>query len=173
MTAESRRVDAFPGQVHDIPPGGAPRFWPRLVSTPAAPAAAPAGIGCDSAEFTEPCAGAVVFGDVLLFSEKVLGGTFDRPVLVGTRVVMGQVVGVSAGPDRPSRHIAIEVFSSHGAEPLEPGVVVRRKASEVSRWSTRRRPWDNEAQRQRLLAEAEDTLPQARKARLLPRRGLR
>jgi hypothetical protein len=176
--------DAFAGQVHDLP-SVAPRAWPRLVvvsssvprvPVPAEATVAPAEpavpIGIDPAQFTEPCPGRVLYGDVLLFAEKVLGGTFDRPVLLGHRRIMGQVVGANAGPDRRQSHFTVEVFASEGCEPLAAGTVVRRKAADISRWTTRRRPWADEAERALLLERADEALPLVRKARRLPRREI-
>ncbi len=121
----------------------------------------------DAKDFTEPCAGLAVFGDIILFTEPVLGGTFDRPSLLGHRRIMGQVVGDNAGVDRRGHHFALQVLASDGCDALQTGQIIRRKASTVYRFTTRRRPWESEAERARLLIEADRTLPEARKGRAM------
>ena len=95
----------------------------------------------------------VVAGDAIEFREEVRAGGWRNPQRLGERLVRGRVLRDSYGERRQQHTFMIEVERSTGADALEPGAVIRRRAGNLYRHGTRRAPWSDENARKEALAE--------------------
>ncbi|XP_050204639.1 zinc finger CCCH domain-containing protein 62 isoform X2 [Mercurialis annua] len=118
--------------------------------------------------FVINCTGDVCNGDVVLFTQKVYK-KFDKVIrhgnLLGKRTVAGRVVNESYGSAKQQHtfthavdHLVIviykvEVLWSKGAKKLPPLYPLLVKGRNLYRLKTFRQRWNNEAERQEVLAE--------------------
>lgn len=91
-----------------------------------------------------PCAGGVVTGDEIRFTETVYEGHFTRPRAKGERSVTAKVIRDSYGPDRLQHTFTLQVIDSHGYDAIRPGDVVLRKGQTIYRNASRRKAWPDE-----------------------------
>ena len=123
-------------------------------------------------DFEIGCAGDVVVGDIILFTEGVFSGSHRKPKHLGDREIIAKVLKDSYGEAKQQHTFTLQIIESAGTQPLEAGVEVRRKGRNIYRNGTFRKPWDDELARQQVCDEKHNRGDQARKAREL-RRGVR
>ncbi|KAJ9177225.1 hypothetical protein P3X46_012463 [Hevea brasiliensis] len=106
--------------------------------------------------FVVNCTGDVCKGDVVLFSQKVYA-KFDKVRrqgnLLGKRTVAGRVVKESYGSAKQQHTFTVEVLWSKGIKKLPPLFPLLVKGRNLYRLKTFRQRWNNEVEREIVLAE--------------------
>ncbi|EEF39998.1 conserved hypothetical protein [Ricinus communis] len=106
--------------------------------------------------FVFNCTGDVCKGDVVLFTQKVYE-KFDKVTrrgnLLGKRTVAGRVVKESYGSAKQQHTFTVEVLWSKGVKKLHPLFPLLVKGRNLYKLKTFRQPWNNEAERPKVLAE--------------------
>jgi hypothetical protein len=97
--------------------------------------------------FDYHCAGDVVVGDQIKFTESFFSGSYRNPKFVGTRTIEALVLRDSYGLEKQQHTFTLKVLASAGTHPLTVGKTVRRKGRNIYRNGTLRRGWDDEAAR--------------------------
>ena len=116
-------------------------------------------------DFTHDCTGDVCAGDTILFEEAVFGGSYRSPKFMGNRTIAAKVLRDSYGRAKQQHTFVMEVIWCEGYDPLRAGTHFRRRGRNVYRQGTKRLPWDDEGQRQGVLAEKHQRGDHARAAR--------
>ena len=93
------------------------------------------------------CTGDAVAGDEILFSESVFGGSYRRPVHIGERRIAAKIVKESYGAGKQQHTVSLVVIGADGVDAPKSGAKMRRKARNIYRNGTRRRPWEDESAR--------------------------
>ncbi|XP_068637900.1 zinc finger CCCH domain-containing protein 62-like [Aristolochia californica] len=102
------------------------------------------------------CTGDVCRGDIVLFRQRVYqkydlarkGGN-----LIGKRTIAGRVVKESYGAAKQQHTFTVEVLWSKGLKTLPPLFPLLVKGRNLYRLKTLRQVWDDEAEREKVLAE--------------------
>jgi hypothetical protein len=98
-------------------------------------------------EITIDCTGDVVSGDIISFTESVFGGSHRKPIYLGDRGIIAEVLRDSYGADKQQHTFTLRVISSEGVDPLAAGTETRRKGRNVYKNGTKRARWNDEAAR--------------------------
>ena len=93
----------------------------------------------------------LVLGDIVEWTEAVFSGSWRRPTYVGDRSVRGRIVSESYG-STGQHTFTIEVHTSEGEDPIDPGKKIRRKGRNLYK-NVKRGLWGNENDRRGVLAE--------------------
>ena len=115
--------------------------------------------------YTINCTGDACIGDVILFTEGVFYGSYRKPKFVGERRIAARIVKDSYGSAKQQHTFTLEVISSDGTDPLQPGTVTKRKGRNIYRNGTMRQPWTDEAARKEVLNDKHERGAAAREAR--------
>lgn len=120
----------------------------------------------DANSFSVNCTGDACRGDVILFTERVFGGgMYKNRKPLGTRRIAGLILKDSYGAEKQQHTFTIRVIASDGYAPLETGVSIMRKGRNVYRNGTRRKLWDDENARRRILENKHERGSIARRMR--------
>lgn len=119
----------------------------------------------DGPTFTIDCTGDACAGDIVLFKERVFGGSYRRPKMLGKRRVTARILRESYGRVAQQHTFTLEILSSDGCQPLRAGTTTTRKGRNLYRLGTRRQPWADEDLRQAALDEKHQRGDAARAAK--------
>ncbi|GMN36782.1 hypothetical protein TIFTF001_006296 [Ficus carica] len=108
--------------------------------------------------FVLNCKGDACTGDVVLFEQNVydmfnIASRSASGGPCGTRIVAGRVVKESYGAAKQQHTFTIEVLWSKGERPLPPLHPLLIKGRNLYRLKTLRQRWEDEGERQKILAE--------------------
>lgn len=118
----------------------------------------------NDSQFSIACTGDVCKGDEILFVEAVFGGTFRRPSHLGDRKIVAVITADHYGTGKYQHTVSLRVIDSEGYQPLAPDKRILRKARNVYRHGTKRKP-RNEEVRNAELADKHERGDEARKKR--------
>jgi len=108
------------------------------------------------------CTGDAVVGDTVCFDKAIFTGSFRSPVFSHYERVEGEIINDSYGAEKQQHTFTIK---------LNCGVVVIIKGRNLYRNGLFRQPWQDEAQREILLAEKHKRGDRARAQRDFHRSG--
>lgn len=111
-------------------------------------------------ECTIDCTGDVCCGDTILFTEKVFGGSYRKPVYRGERWIYAEVIADSYGAAKQQHTLTLKLVECGGEGAEEVCAIaarnqgtIRRKARNVYANGTYRLPWADEEAREKVLEE--------------------
>ncbi|KAH7679407.1 hypothetical protein IHE45_06G056400, partial [Dioscorea alata] len=111
-------------------------------------------------------------GDVVLFKQKIYS-KFDKVTrganVIGKRIVAGRIVKESYGSAKQQHTFTVEVLWSEGKQALPPLFPLLVKGRNLYRLKTFRQPWNDEAERAKVLDEKHKRGAAARHARAIVR----
>ncbi|KAJ6774431.1 SAP DOMAIN-CONTAINING PROTEIN [Salix purpurea] len=116
------------------------------------------------------CRGDVCKGDVVMFVQKVyskFNNVTRHGKILGSRTVAGRVVNESYGSAKQQHTFTVEVLWSKGVKKLPPLSPLLVKGRNLYKLRTFRQRWNNEAERQKILAEKHKRGTAARLARTM------
>lgn len=113
----------------------------------------------------------LVAGDVIRFEEKVWGGSYRSPRLLGTRKVTARILKESYGKGTGQHTFTLEVLESSGYDPLKAGERILRKGRNLYGGEPERTPWDNEKARLEAADEKHARGDKVRAAKIAAREG--
>ena len=99
---------------------------------------------------TTRCTGDVVKGDIILFTESVFGGSFRKPVHLGERKILAEVMQESYGAGKQQHTFTLRLIRCTGFDASEvrkkakKNGTLRRKGRNIYRNGTLRAPRDQE-----------------------------
>ncbi|XP_039127637.1 zinc finger CCCH domain-containing protein 62 [Dioscorea cayenensis subsp. rotundata] len=122
--------------------------------------------------FVIDCTGDVCKGDVVLFRQKIYS-KFDKVTrgakVIGKRIVAGRIVKESYGSAKQQHTFTVEVLWSEGKQALAPLFPLLVKGRNLYRLKTFRQPWNDEAERAKVLDEKHKRGAAARHVRAIAR----
>ncbi|KAM0948871.1 putative transcription regulator SAP family [Dioscorea sansibarensis] len=122
--------------------------------------------------FIIDCTGDVCKGDVVLFKQRIYS-KFDKVTrgasVIGKRIVAGRTVKESYGSAKQQHTFTVEVLWSEGNQALPPLFPLLVKGRNLYRLKTFRQPWNDEAERAKVLDEKHKRGAAARHARAIAR----
>ncbi|KAJ6682028.1 SAP DOMAIN-CONTAINING PROTEIN [Salix koriyanagi] len=116
------------------------------------------------------CRGDVCKGDVVMFVQKVyskFNNVTRHGKILGSRTVAGRVVNESYGSAKQQHTFTVEVLWNKGVKKLPPLSPLLVKGRNLYKLRTFRQRWNNEAERQKILAEKHKRGTAARLARTM------
>ncbi|XP_076922161.1 uncharacterized protein LOC143583848 [Bidens hawaiensis] len=114
--------------------------------------------------FSINCTGDACRGDVVLFKQSLYN---SQRKLIGRRTVAGRIANESYGATTQNHTFSVEVLWSKRFKQLDPLYVLLVQGCNLYRFGTFRQPWENEAERLKVLEEKHERGKEARRKRKL------
>ncbi|XP_076945785.1 uncharacterized protein LOC143616989 [Bidens hawaiensis] len=114
--------------------------------------------------FSINCTGDACRGDVVLFKQNLYN---SQRKLIGRRTVAGRIANESYGATTQNHTFLVEVLWSKRCKQLDPLYILLVKGCNLYRFGTYRQPWENEAERLKVLEEKHKRGKEARRKRKL------
>ena len=111
------------------------------------------------------CAGDIVTGDCIRWTEAVFIGSHCRPKFADERTIKAEVVVDSYGAAKQQHTFSLLVVRAEGTSAPEPGSRIRRKGRNIYRNGCYRVAWEKEAARHHHQDEKHQRGDAARTAR--------